>query len=524
MNSNSIRGRTSDPNYSSLSQGDRNSSDNKTRSRSGSFKRSGSQRRSVSKTRERGTPRSASPSGNSESRPSNDPFIDDMLFTGLDGNIRNIEFEDPHLGNADKELEKTFWKKFTDNIWNNDSTWVKLFLILACFSATLILVLEITIFVLLSKNVKVHHHDDDYNPIIAIYGFYRIYLSEKKTLISSYMALYIYAEVYQIIMTLIVLYTRNTFHLTSCILFLIAMCIYAGVQYNEVQITVNSFFSYIKLFTITDSLQAKSNYGVLTNIAIAICVISSVIVISLCFVGWKLRNGFQKVHGEAIGISGKKVRANSYFNMHRDALLLALFFTPGFFLQVVIIADYETVEFKYSVAALIISIFVIFAADLSASREIKTGSTLSILFYLGLVATIFVTLFNTSSADSSKYNSGSVLNVNQSILAFGIITLILLIALIVLSILVIRNYNVGLYFIYAKNYDWLYKSKHTPVEEADINDLEFSHKNALQDNTESYEMFDFKQDGSQKLMDPISLQEPQRVAVGNGLQREELDF
>ncbi|ODV82633.1 hypothetical protein CANARDRAFT_25751 [[Candida] arabinofermentans NRRL YB-2248] len=455
-------------------------------------------------------------------RRSSDPFNDQMSFYGIDKANAELAFDDPNLPNLNKQLEKSFSKKFADNVWNNDSTWVKVFLVFSCCAAVLILVLEIAIFSLIRKNVNPGNDDDVFDPSRVIYGYYGLYLTESKALVSSYMTLYIYAEVYQIAMTLIVLYTRNIFHLISCIIFLVAMSIYSGVQLNELKNTVFTYSTYVKIFSETDYSTENRIYDVIVNLAKVVCVLSSITTTTMGFISWKLRPSFRQNDGEAIGLSGKKVNANIAFNVQRDALLLALFFTPGFFLQLVVISGTNEVDFKYSMAALFISIVVICTADLFAAREKKIGTTFSIFCYLGILTSILVLLLFSSFRRNSAFGK----TVNQSIMAFGIITIVLLVLLMAVSILVIRNFGVGLYQIYAKNYDWLYKSKHVPVEKSDVGITEFSYQKQTGD--ESYEMFDFGPSGGKVDQGTSALQllrPPEKTATfGASPFREELDF
>ncbi|KAG7695393.1 hypothetical protein KL951_003835 [Ogataea haglerorum] len=421
--------------------------------RSGSRSFLGSGRSSTSTSRSGSRSRPASNMGSLNARES----VDNYSFTGLQAPEKNMAFDGPKEHNIEKELEKTFWRKFRENVVDNDNAWIKLFLFASSISAIVILALECTICALFFSSFRlIESNNDDFNPILAIYGYYRSYLKQKRYAMGAYLALYIYAELYQILTTFIILYTRNVYHLASSILFLAAMAIYAGIQYNEINMTITSFATYSQLFTSTFDAFGSGTAAAkvhIKNLSIAVIILAcSVCVIQLA-IGLKLKDKFQKFTGEAIGNSRKMIYANTVFNLHRDALLLALFFAPGYFLQAVIIAPNKSdAEFRLTLAALVLSVFVIFGADYSTSREKKiTSAFFSLCCTVGLGFIIFkiVRLY-------LRYHSASQgIPGRQSVVAFGVITTAILLCLMVLLLQVIRNFGLGLFEIYAGNYNWL---------------------------------------------------------------------
>ncbi|GME70717.1 unnamed protein product [Ambrosiozyma monospora] len=325
--------------------------------------------------------------------------------TGSRGSSHVSEFDGMHReGHAEEEfdpkgqsakvLDKAFVEKFKDNVWNNDGAWIKTFLILSCFSAVVILAFECALFGLFLTNFKYEIKKGSYNPLLAIYGFYQGYLTDKKYAVAAYLALYIYAEIYQVLMTLVVLYTRNVFHLFSSIIFLMIMAIYSGIQYYEMVNTLASLNDYQALFSAFKSmLSADQPIGTVKGLSIVVMALCCLTCVVQAFVGWRLKDKFQRTTGEAIGINAKMVSANTFFNIHRDALLLAFFFCPGYFLQAVIIAPNKNdAEFGCSIAALVISIVVILMADYFASREMKLASITSTAWYILFLAFIIVKL------------------------------------------------------------------------------------------------------------------------------------
>ncbi|KAH3666542.1 hypothetical protein OGAPHI_003539 [Ogataea philodendri] len=395
--------------------------------------------------------------------------VDNYSFTGLNAPEKNMAFDDPKERNLEKELERTFWRKFRENVVDNDDTWIKLFLILSCLSAIITLAIECAICGLFMDRFKLlATGTNDYNPILAVYGYYRSFLKQKRYAMGAYLALYIYAELYLVIMTLIVLYTRNVYHLMSSVLFLAAMAIYSGIQYNEITTTITSFNTYNQLFTsTTDAFQSGVEQATrkIKGLSIAVIVIASLACLVQSAIGYKLKDKFQQFTGEAVGNNRKMIYANTVFNLHRDALLLALFFAPGYFLQSVIIAPNKSdAEFGLTIAALVLSFLVVFGADFCTSREKKLPSTFfSACCTIGLGFIVFkiVRVY-------LRYPSnGQDLPGRKSVVAFGVITAVLLLCLMILLLQVIRNFELGLYSIYAGNYNWLVKAREKYQEELD---------------------------------------------------------
>ncbi|KAG7898835.1 hypothetical protein KL905_004004 [Ogataea polymorpha] len=421
--------------------------------RSGSRSFLGSGRSSTSTSRSGSRSRSASNRGSFNLRDS----VDNYSFTGLQAPEKRMAFDNPEERNLEKELEKTFWIKFRENVVDNDNAWIKLFLFASFISAIVILAIECTICGLFFSSFRlIESKSDDFNPVLAIYGYYRSYLKQKRYAMGAYLALYIYAELYQILTTLIVLYTRNVYHLVSSILFLAAMAIYAGIQYNEINTTITSFAAYNQLFTSTSDAFGSGTAAAkvhIKSLSIAVIILASLICVIQFGIGFRLKDKFQKFTGETIGNNRKMIYANTVFNLHRDALLLALFFAPGYFLQAVVIAPNKSdAEFGLTLAALFLSVFVIFGADYSTSREKKLTSTIfSMCCTIGLGFIIFK-IVRVYLRYHSTYQD---LPGRQSVVAFGAITSVLLLCLMVLLFLVIKNFGMGLFDIYAGNYNWL---------------------------------------------------------------------
>nr|QFP92356.1 copper transport protein 86 [Ogataea thermomethanolica (nom. inval.)]QGW56838.1 copper transport protein 86 [Ogataea thermomethanolica (nom. inval.)] len=381
--------------------------------------------------------------------------VDNFSFAGLQAVEKEYAFEDPNDLNKKKVIEKTFWRKFRENVLDNDNAWIKLFLFASCSSAILILILECIICALFfNKFELIKYNEDDFNPVLAIYGYYRSYLKEKRYAMAAYLALYIYAELYQIAVTLIVLYTRNVYHLTSFLLFLAAMAVYAGIQYNEINTTITSFTAYSQLFSspvgaLEDGTQDAKIH--IRRLSISVMIIATLACIIKSAIGFKLKEKFEKFTGEAIGNNRKLLQANTFFNLHRDTLLLALFFAPGYFLQAAIITPTKKgPEFAFTLSAIIISFVAIIGADYSTSNELRVYSAISsTLCLLGLGFIIFKLVEVYSSSGSNDDFPGM-----KSVIAFGVITAFLLLCLMAFLIQVIKNFGLGLSQVYAKNYHW----------------------------------------------------------------------
>ncbi|EMG48352.1 SPAC23H3.04 UPF0658 Golgi apparatus membrane protein C23H3.04 [Candida maltosa Xu316] len=282
---------------------------------------------------------------------------------------------------------------------------------------------------------------------------------------SIYFALFIFAAIFQVIITVIALYSRNLLLLIFLMGFYCCMLIYTGIQYNEVGDKIS--------IVLTGQWKTATHA---MNIA-TICVIAATLVIQSILLYFGLRRYVSWFIFKKIGASLKLKNMYAIFQIHRSILMFDFFFFTGFTIQflVIMVRDKSSVEFILTVIVIPLTIILLFISDVSSTREFIYGSIFAIVLYLCGIAYVLFKIIRLYTKYTSAYNlaiaPGEYFMGRKSLLTFGIITLALLVATIVLEIIVITNYHKGLLPFVSLSYKWIpgYNKRGTH-NEIDIND------------------------------------------------------
>ncbi|GME85548.1 unnamed protein product [Ambrosiozyma monospora] len=296
-----------------------------------------------------------------------------VFFEGLKANkyVQKMYVQDMN-DMKPKQQSLSRWAKFLQNVWFNDNAWMKSYLLVSMIFAVLILTLEAFLFGVYLANIGsinyINDPDEDTN------NYDHNWVVTKRNAVATYLALYIYAEIYQVVLALITIYTRNIYHLVSSVGFLVAMCAYSGVQYSELHKTLIN-------------AEHQTWETVCQGISIAIIVIAIVLVINQAAIAWQLKDIFIQHTGEKTGMNTNLIKANMFFNLHRNAVLLSFFFFPAFTLQFIVIALKKSdPEFIITVIVLVLSLVLLVLADFCATRELLFPLVVLIVFYLAGIA------------------------------------------------------------------------------------------------------------------------------------------
>ncbi|GMG24538.1 unnamed protein product [Ambrosiozyma monospora] len=308
---------------------------------------------------------------------------------------------------------------------------MKSFLLVSMVFAVLILTLEAFLFGVYLANIgSINYIKDDGKDT---HNNSHEWVVTKRNAVATYLALYIYAEIYQVVLALITIYTRNIYHLVSSVGFLAAMCAYSGVQYSELHKTLIN-------------AEHQNWQTICQAISIAIIVIAVVLVINQAAIAWQLKDIFIQHTGEKTGMNTNLIKANMFFNLHRNAVILSFFFFPAFTLQFIVIAlKRNDPEFIITVIVLVLSLFLLLLADFCATRELLFPLLVLIVFYLGAIAYLLFKLIRLFTKYANQPGK-------RSLVVFDIFTLLLAFWLATITVVVISNFGKGLKKLYANNY------------------------------------------------------------------------
>lgn len=251
-----------------------------------------------------------------------------------------------------------------------------------------------------------------------------------------FLALFIFAEIYQVAVTWTALATKNVLLLCMLCCFYACLLIYTGVQYREISL----------LLEVVDKWKtATKATNVATIVLLAITLIVQVLLVWFLLLQSVLWLKFKKI-GASIAIK----RMYTVFQLHRTVLIFDFFFFLAFTVQflVIMVSKTNSVEFILTCCMLPLTVVVLVAADFAASRELLWLSSCTVIcFVCGCVYVLFkmIRLFTKyTSAYDAALQPGDYFPGRTSLVTFGVITLVFLLLTLVLEVMLMCNYNKGL--------------------------------------------------------------------------------
>lgn len=303
------------------------------------------------------------------------------------------------------------------------------FMIISIVSAILIIILQAYMYAV----INIHKHSLD---------------SESKYQeISIFLALFIFAAIFQVVITAIGLRTKNILLLLVLCIFYGCMLIYTGIQYEEIRDLVGMV------------LQGDWRTATrATNIA-TICIIAFTLLSQLLILIFYLRQNVTWFKFKTIGADIRIKRLHRVFQIHRLLLMFSFFFFLGFTIQFIIIMinDKSSVEFILTVLVLPLTIGVLLLSDLAVSKELLWLTIPCLMVYLGGIAYVLFKMIRLYTKYTSAYDlslqPGDYFPGRKSLLTFGIITLIILTSVVILEVILMINFRKGLKDVVNKQED-----------------------------------------------------------------------
>lgn len=250
-----------------------------------------------------------------------------------------------------------------------------------------------------------------------------------------YLALFLVAGVYQILVTLWALFQRNMTQLVFLLLFSAAMLIYSGVQYNQMQ--------NLKYYVDNENhgLSDELIYRLLISVP---CIIGLELMIQ-AFLTYKLYQEFNWIIFKDLGAGLRLKSALRDYLMFESIITFDFFLFIGFSLQfiIVVLHDNHTIEFALTIAVLPVSLLILALAIISVRKELRVGVYVFIFLCFPSLAYFFfklIRLYTVKDAAKKYYYNLA----KKSLTLFAILTIIFLIATIFCAIRCLRNFGIGL--------------------------------------------------------------------------------
>lgn len=273
--------------------------------------------------------------------------------------------------------------------------------------------------------------------------------------IPTYLALFIFGFLYELVLVWDALRLKNTIQVIGICMYNLGMLIYAAVEMSQVDDAIHSLQSGDAIKPLTwNSLRP---YLIATPCLIALC---SVI---MSFVAWKLYDEFAWTIYKQISADLRLKRRFLTYQVHSchprhhwhmltliSQIYIALlkfdfFFFLGFTVQfLVIVQDTTDVEFWLTVAAIPVTIILLFFAAFFIRRESYVGQTAIITVYFGGAAYFIFKLVRMYDYASSSVRFEDYKPARKMLTTFAVLTLLLLATTITTAFVCMKNFKKGL--------------------------------------------------------------------------------
>ena len=309
-----------------------------------------------------------------------------------------------------KELvEKTgFWAKIIP-----DSMACRLYLLVVLLETAVDLALEAQLYVL----VKTPNGEDE---------------SQREKQTSAYLSIFALAHVFQFVLAVDAVHARNTLQFIFLACFNAMFLLYAIVQISEYQTIAKG--SNPDVPSTIDVGAVK----ILTTIIPIVIAVSQAAYIGL---GWKIYNEFGWKVYKFLGADRQIKKMYASYQVFECLVKFDVFFWAGFSVQFIwLVLSERQWEFYVTVAALPVSILLLFEGHLAARHENKW---MMATFMSGCACAMIYFIYKLGRVLSQRHLD-PYKDVYKTLTVFSVLSICLLVATSIYSVIVMRNFGRGL--------------------------------------------------------------------------------
>ncbi|PBP24220.1 hypothetical protein BUE80_DR004813 [Diplocarpon rosae] len=300
------------------------------------------------------------------------------------------------------------------------TTWTWAFLISAFMQAVLVLGIESYLFAKFQTSIKTGHAKE---PLA-------------KT-IPTYLTLFIFGFLYELLLVYDSLRLKNTIQVIGLCIYNVGMLVYGSIQYDQIDDAIKA---------LGGKLWLKHGHEVelwpdIQPYLIAVPCIIGFFTIVMAVIAWKLYDEFAWTIYKHISADLRMKRRFLTFQIYIALLKFDFFFFLGFTIQfLVIVTGLADAEFGLTIAAIPVTILILFMAAFWTRRENKLGMVCTIfLYFCGLAYFIFKLARMYQPSRETDY-----LPVRKSLTSFAVITIVLIILTIINASVCMANFDKGL--------------------------------------------------------------------------------
>ncbi|KAK3713324.1 hypothetical protein LTR37_008516 [Vermiconidia calcicola] len=253
--------------------------------------------------------------------------------------------------------------------------------------------------------------------------------------IPTYLAIFIFGFVYQMVLVWDALRLKNTIQVIGICIYNLGMMVYAAVEMDQVKDAVRQLGDGVNI--------DRGTWTYLEPCLIAAPCVIALGTVLLSIIAWKLYQEFAWTIYKHISADLRLKRRYLTYQIYIALLKFDFFFFLGFTVQflVIVAAGGETYEFALTIAALPITIALLFLAAYLVRRESYLGQAfIIVLYFAGMAYFIFklIRMYD-GSALSMEY-----VPARRPLTTFAVLTLLLLVGTIATAGVCMRNFGKGL--------------------------------------------------------------------------------